>query len=77
MEEDVIEDSSPVRNKFSEYRPVDRKANKYFMLDQEEEDVDRRKHKERAMQVPGRGIEPAQSRFNERKEPGSQSRNRI
>lgn len=34
MEQDYIEDSSPIKNKLNEYRPVDHKANKYFTLDE-------------------------------------------
>jgi hypothetical protein len=34
VEQDYIEDSSPIKDKFSEYKPVDHKANKYFTLDQ-------------------------------------------
>lgn len=37
QEQEEIEDSSPIKDKFSEYRPVDKKTNKYFTLDQEEE----------------------------------------
>jgi hypothetical protein len=37
VEQDYIEDSSPIKNKFSEYKPVDHRANKYFTLDEEEE----------------------------------------
>ena len=33
MDPEIIEDSSPIKNRFGEYRPVDRKANKYFTLD--------------------------------------------
>lgn len=49
VEQDYIEDSSPIKNKFTEYKPVDHRANKYFTLDQEEEDYDRRRQKEKSI----------------------------
>jgi len=49
VEQDYIEDSSPIKNKFSEYRPVDHKTNKYFTLDEEEEDYDRKRQREKSI----------------------------
>ncbi len=45
MDPDIIDDSSPIKDKLSEYKPVDRKANKYFTLDQGEEEYDRKRQK--------------------------------
>lgn len=53
VDPDIIEDSSPIKDKFSEYKPVDRRTNKYFTLDQEEEEYDRRKQKERSLNKMG------------------------
>jgi len=37
IDPEAIEDSSPIKDKFSEYRPVDKRSNKYFTLDKDEE----------------------------------------
>lgn len=83
MDPEIIEDSSPIKDKFSEYKPVDRKANKYFTLDQEEEEYDRRKQKEKSLNKitnyrDSKNYDKEQqgttySRFNER----SDSRGRV
>ena len=69
VDQDIVEDSSPIKDKFSEYKPVDRKTNKYFTLDQEEEEYDRRKQKDRSLNKMGnyRDIknEPSNTRFTE------------
>jgi hypothetical protein len=49
VEQDYIEDPSPIKNKFSEYKPVDHRANKYFTLDEEEEEYDRKRQREKSI----------------------------
>lgn len=46
IESDLIEDSSPIKDKVvNEYKPVDHRAMKYFTLDQEEEELQKRYEK--------------------------------
>ncbi len=75
MDQDLIEDSSPIKDKFSEYKPVDHKANKYFTLDKEEEEYDRFRQREKGMETnyrqsrnapPNEKERTVNSRFNDR-----------
>ena len=77
-----------MKNKFGEYRPVDRKANKYFTLDEEEEEFDRRKQKERGINQQYQQYQNkygnsggvgtiVHSRFQERNEPSPHSRGKV
>jgi hypothetical protein len=89
QEPDDIEDSSPIKDKFSEYKPVDKRANKYFTLEAEEEEYDRRRQKEKSI-GGGTGNNyrlsrnhgdkeqiTSNSRFNDRPEPQGNSRSRT
>lgn len=49
VEQDYIEDSSPINNKFSEYKPVDQRTTKYFTLEDEEEHYDRNRQKDKSI----------------------------
>ena len=54
QEEDYIEDSSPIKDKFSEYKPIDRRTNQYFTLDEREEEMDRKRSRDMATHSPHR-----------------------
>ncbi len=66
VEQDYIEDPSPIKNKFSEYKPVDHRANKYFTLDEEEEEYDRKRQREKSITSNPNNPNYRQSRNNDR-----------
>ena len=77
IEGEIGEDGSPLKDKFSEYRPVDRKANKYFTLDQEEEEGGRRREKVSVLAEfqKSRERDYGGSRFQERQLPVNNNNN--
>ena len=73
QEEDYIADSSPIKDKFSEYKPIDRRTNQYFTLDEQEEELDRRRQRDPRTASPHTRQPPGHSRFTQ---PGPQGRDR-